>query len=67
MKGCSEECEKYNAICDFCKYYDFNGNEGGGYTGDGYCNLYKVSKEPFDDCKRFYCKNIEEEKHVSLI
>ena len=57
MKKCPD-CEV--PVCDFCKHYDFNGNENGAYTGDGYCNLLKEPKEPHDDCDQFHCEWAEE-------
>ena len=59
MKGCSEGCIEL-AVCDFCKYYNFNGNKNGTYIELGYCTLYKTKKHPESDiCKRFYCKEID--------
>ena len=51
-KYCSKECELYGAVCDFCKYYHYNGEdvirEGtvykNVYTGKGYYNYHKVKK-----------------------
>ena len=48
-----KKCE-YNA-CDFCIYYDFNGDSDGCYTGNGYCRKLKKLSEPFDFCKYFIC------------
>lgn len=42
-------------ICDFCVYYDFNGDKDGAYTGDGRCKLYDQPKDPSDSCPAFTC------------
>ena len=69
-KYCSKECELYGAVCDFCKYYHYNGEdvirEGtvykNVYTGKGYCNYHKVKKDPGEGCNEFICEFIEEKK-----
>ena len=62
-KFCSEHCEETGAICDFCKFYDFNGDEEGAYTGDGHCNKFDVQKDPEDGlgCEEFICFKAEGE------
>lgn len=59
MKKCNADCEP---LCDFCIHYDFNGNEDGAYTGDGYCNLHKEQCEPYEDCDEFHCFRIGKEE-----
>ncbi len=53
------------ALCDFCLWYDFNGDEDGGYTGDGYCRLHKFNHEPDEGCDSFHCKLAKEGNSVS--
>ncbi len=52
MITCGDGCP---TICDFCRHYDFNGDEHGAYTGDGWCRLWEEQREPFEDCDEFYC------------
>ena len=42
-------------LCDFCKYYNFNGDDEGCYTEDGWCTLHNKPSEPIDECEDFYC------------
>lgn len=61
-KYCSDSCQDSNSptgICDFCHYYDFNGDEIGAYTGDGYCNFLKEPSEPYYGCEQFICTNVK--------
>lgn len=44
------------ACCDFCRYYDFNGNEKGYYMGNGHCQKHDKRSDPGDVCDDFYCK-----------
>ena len=53
-KVCCEECFP---ICDFCRFYNFNGDKDGAYTGNGYCVKHEIRKEPDDCCKDFICNN----------
>ena len=55
-------CEEELACCDFCKYYDFNGDDEGRYTGDGYCNKKKQGREPGEECDEFHCKQAKKMK-----
>jgi len=59
-----KDCEDEWAICDFCKFYNFNGTRSGAYQGLGYCTLLKVGKDPGDGCKRFHC-GMDKEKEGS--
>jgi len=52
-------------ICDYCVYYDYNGEDtvvdgeivkGAVYCSKGYCNLLKERKEPENGCKHFICE-----------
>ena len=49
-------------ICDFCKYFSFNpdNDRRKSYTGDGFCNLKKEKKDPWDGCDSFICFNIKD-------
>jgi hypothetical protein len=58
-KFCNDECEHLGAICDFCVHYDFNGDEDGTYTGDGWCRKLQKSSEPHYGCDEFVCFRIE--------
>jgi len=54
-KYCSPEC-KDTAICDFCINFEFNGDEDGAYTDDGYCKFHKRAADPVDNaCSEFHC------------
>jgi hypothetical protein len=45
------------ALCDFCRWYDFNGDEDACYTGDGWCRLHGRSSDPTDECGDFHCNS----------
>lgn len=49
IKNC--DCD----VCDFCAWYDFNG-ENGVYVYKGYCNRLRERKHPEQSCKEFICK-----------
>lgn len=54
------QCDPENPdVCDFCKYYRFNANKKGQYTGNGFCIFLNEKKEPFDGCDNFYCALID--------
>lgn len=61
---CSQDCKETGAICDFCIHYNFNGDEEGSYTGDGYCKLLDIYTDPHDgfDCEHFHCFRIKQSK-----
>lgn len=66
MKKCSCDC---TAICDFCRLFNFNRNEYGSYTGDGYCVFHEVNKDPADSCDDFICgryKRVDTEISVEM-
>jgi hypothetical protein len=50
--SCGEGCYP---VCDFCKSYDFNGDEQGRYMDNGFCNLHNEKKDPSDGCQDFVC------------
>lgn len=47
-------------LCDFCEWFDFNADEDGAYTGDGWCRLHKRPMDPFDACADFECRLCDE-------
>lgn len=55
-------CE--HPICDFCKHYDFNADDDGRYTGDGWCRFHSIKCEPYHECSDFHCidAGVEDEK-----
>ncbi|MGB8717594.1 MAG: hypothetical protein WCD66_14745 [Rhodanobacteraceae bacterium] len=53
------------AICDFCRWYDFNGDTEGCYTGDGFCRLHRGQRDPGDACEHFHCRNAGAENRFS--
>lgn len=57
MRKCSHDCP---AICDYCIWFDFNGDDFGAYTDDGYCRVNGENKWPEDECENFVCFNIAE-------
>jgi len=71
MKTCGPEC---GAICDFCKHFDYNGEDlkledgrvikGALYVNKGYCNWFKQRTEPEYDCEHFECQFIKETRYV---
>lgn len=56
---CDEGCIP---LCDFCKHYNFNGDELGCYTGNGQCILHNEPAEPCYYCDDFYCFLADKEK-----
>ncbi len=56
MIYCDKCVGEHGACCDFCKFYDFNGNSDGAYTGEGYCNKCIEPKDPENVCSKFHCK-----------
>lgn len=67
MKKCDKNCP---AICDFCKHYQYNGedllDENGKvvaknavYVGLGFCTDKCQLKEPFESCKNFHCRMVK--------
>ena len=59
MRKCSIRCLP---ACDFCKYYHFNGDIKGRYTGNGYCTFHNNRKQdPDDECEDFVCYLIKGE------
>ena len=58
---CCDMCKYIGSICDFCKFYNFNGDKNGVYNGRGYCEKFKVYKEPEQGvgCEEYICKLIK--------
>lgn len=56
MKPCGPDCAG-DGICDFCKYYDFNGDRDGVYLGNGQCRhpAHPGRREPYDGCDDYHC------------
>jgi hypothetical protein len=54
------KCDKYSQICDYCKFFLFNGEDTGGkhgpvYVDKGCCGLHFLRSDPWDGCEYFYC------------
>lgn len=58
MKLCPECDPVVPAVCDFCRYYDFNADDQGRYTGDGYCRFHHQPMDPGDGCENFHCHKL---------
>ena len=57
-------CDEGPDICDFCMYYNFNGEwyangsdgfHGPVYVEEGYCRLTGCYSDPMDNCDNFHC------------
>lgn len=59
MKLC-KDCHPRATCCDFCIHFDFNADENGSYTDDGYCRLHKKPSDPDDGCDDFHCEHVKE-------
>ena len=60
---CSFDCAYIGAVCDFCKHYNFNGDDKGCYTGEGWCNFHHLQKDPDQSCPNdFYCASADKVK-----
>jgi len=59
MLHCSEGCY---TICDFCLFYDFNGDDNDVYIGKGVCwhPKHPERKSPSDGCNDFICGRVIE-------
>jgi len=49
------DCDPRGICCDHCAYYNFNGNDQGQYTGNGYCRLHKRTEDPGSECQDYFC------------
>ena len=49
------DCDPRGICCDHCAYYNFNGNDQGQYTGNGYCRLHKRTEDPGSGCQDYFC------------
>lgn len=58
MKTCAEDCIP---ACDFCRHYDFNGDEEGRYIGEGICNLHNIGRHPGEECEDFHCRAVPDD------
>ena len=61
MKFCPE-CDPDYSCCDFCKYYKFNPDRNGAYTGDGWCKLHLEQMDPCDICDEFHCEDLKDKE-----
>jgi heat shock protein HslJ len=59
MKLCSDKQDGCYPICDSCKHYEFNGDEKGRYTGNGYCNKHQEQMSPERYCDDFHCSKAD--------
>jgi hypothetical protein len=57
MKLCPD-CDTRALCCDHCAFYQFNGDEHGRYTGNGWCRLHKRSEDPGSLCDDYFCFQI---------
>ncbi len=55
VKVLCPKCDERFTCCDHCLHYQFNGDDRGRYTGDGYCTLHKKPMDPGDDCDDYHC------------
>ena len=46
---CQPNCNSYG----FCKYFDFDTDEQGQHTDDGWCNLHKEESDSRNNCSYF--------------
>lgn len=53
------KCIPQMNVCDFCKFYDFNGDKEGRYIERGYCRFHKEAREPGDGCDDFVCTHVK--------
>lgn len=60
MPNYCSTCSPELTCCDFCKHYDFNADDQGSYTGNGWCKLHLKNQDPGDVCDDYYCFNIKE-------
>lgn len=60
---CSKACEVVGAVCDFCIFYDFNGDDDGCYTGDGYCRFHQKQIDPEEGCADFICFRVKDKEN----
>lgn len=69
MRKCTHDCQ---AACDFCVFFDYNGEDlidfdgqvwsGALYVGKGYCNFHKRDTDPGWECDDFCCMNVFRDK-----
>jgi len=58
-------CDIYSRICDYCKHYQFNGEDRDGkhgpvYVDKGCCSLHFLRSDPHHGCEYFYCFKVDE-------
>lgn len=54
-------------ICDFCKWFDFNGDEYGCYTDNGWCRRHAAPVDLESSCPAFHCRNATEGNQFSTL
>lgn len=57
---CSICSPEWPWVCDFCKHYAFNGDDGV-YVDKGCCRLHGLPSDPSDGCEYFYCMRADRE------
>jgi hypothetical protein len=62
MKLCPKCGDPRFVCCDFCLHFEFNGDNKGCYTGDGYCKLHKAPQDPGNVCEDFHCQDLKPKK-----
>jgi hypothetical protein len=50
-----DKCVDDPVCCDFCVFFDFNEDNQGAYTGNGWCWKHKTHEDPENLCDDFYC------------
>ena len=52
---CCKDCEII--CCDFCRFYEFNGDADGNWIGKGYCTWNDEFRDPGSSCEDYICKD----------
>ena len=66
------KCERrWPTVCDFCKHYQYNGEDVGGkhgpvYVDKGCCGLHFLRSDPEDGCKYFHCKWATKDNEIRI-
>jgi hypothetical protein len=63
VKVLCSKCDERYTCCDHCLHYDFNSDEQGRYTGDGWCKLHNRAMDPGDDCDDYNCGMVEKDEN----
>jgi len=67
LKLCPKCDARSPAVCDFCRYYQFNGEDRGGrygsvYVDKGFCEYHQRREDPEGGCDDFHCKHRQAEE-----